>query len=116
MDKKVEEYISKQKSPQKEIVEKLRKIILKTIPKAKEEMKWGAIVYAGGKFYVGVVKYGVNLGFAIKGLLKEEINEFEGSGRAMRHIKILSTEDIDQKKLIKLIMLVSKKATCDEKC
>jgi len=116
MDKKIKDYIEKQKSPQKEICLKLREIILKAIPGVKEEMKWGAIVYSNGKFYIGVVKYGVNLGFAIKGLSKDETDIFEGSGKTMRSIKIEKLDDIDEKKLIKLMKLVDKKAKCSEKC
>lgn len=106
MDKKITDYLNKQKPPQKEICLALRKIILKRLPKVKEEMKWGAIVYDGGRYYIGVVKYGVNLGFAINGLTKEEIGLFEGGGKTMRHIKIKNIKDIDEKRLVKLIKLV----------
>ena len=37
----VGEYIQKQKSPQKELVQKLRDMILKTVPDIKEEFKMG---------------------------------------------------------------------------
>jgi len=112
MDKKVADYIDKQKSPQKEICFELRKIFFKLYPETKEEMRWGAIVYDGGRYYIGVVKYGVNLGFAVGGLSKEEIGQFEGSGKTMRHIKIEKIEDIDEKKLVDLIKLVKKKVIC----
>jgi len=75
-------------------------------------MKWGALVYGEGKFYIGVVKYGVNLGFAIKSLSQEEINLFEGQGTTMRHVKITKLEEIDEPKLAKLIKMVHKKAIC----
>jgi len=54
----------------------------------------------------------VHVGFAINGLSKEEIRLFEGSGKTMRHIKIHSLDDIDEKKLVELIQLVDKKTTC----
>jgi hypothetical protein len=41
MDGQVEHYVEKQRSPQKEIVRRLRKIILKTFRGIKEEMKMG---------------------------------------------------------------------------
>ena len=41
MHKKVDAYIEKQKSCQKEICQNLRKIIFKTFPDITEEMKWG---------------------------------------------------------------------------
>lgn len=112
MDQKIAEYIKKQPSPQKEICLALRKILLKLYPKIKEEMKWGAIVYDNGRYYIGVVKYGVNFGFAIDGLCKKDIGKFEGNGKTMRHVKIETCKDIDEKKLIELIELVKKKASC----
>jgi len=112
MDKQVDEYIEKQKSPQKEILQKVRKIFLKTLPSCEEKSAWGVIAFAGGKFYIAAMKNRVHVGFAINGLDKEEIGLFEGSGKTMRHIKIHSLEDIDEKKLEKLIKLVDKKTIC----
>lgn len=112
MDDPIKEYINKQKSPKKEVCLYLRNLINQTLPGVKEEMKWGAIVFDNGKFYIGAVKYGVNLGFAIKGLTDKEANLFEGNGKTMRHIKIVSLDKIDKKKLVKLILLVNKKARC----
>lgn len=112
MDKKVAEYINKQKSPQKEICLALKKIIFKTLPGVKEEMRWGAIVYEGGKFYIAGVRYGVNLGFAINGLSRKEISLFEGNGKSMRHIKIQTFQEINEETLTKLILMVHKKAFC----
>ena len=43
MNKEVSKYIKRQKSPQKEICTKLRKIILKTFPKIDEKMKMGVV-------------------------------------------------------------------------
>jgi len=112
MDKQVEEYIEKQKSPQKEIIQKVRKIFQKTLPSCEVKKAWGVIVFSGGKFYIGAIKNRVHVGFAINGLSKEEIDLFEGSGKTMRHIKIHSLEEIDEGKLVKLIRLVDKKAIC----
>ena len=106
------EYIDKQKSPQKEIIQKVRKIFQKTLPNCEEKMAWGVITFAAGKFYIAAMKNRVHVGFAITGLNKDEINLFEGSGKTMRHIKIPTLEDIDQKKLVRLIELVDRKAIC----
>jgi hypothetical protein len=112
MDKVVEEYIEKQTSPQKEILQKVRKIFQKTLPNCKEKMAWGAVTFAGGKFYIAAMKNRVHVGFTITGLNKEEISLFEGSGKTMRHIKIPTLENIDEKTLVKLIKMVDKKAIC----
>ena len=112
MDKKIEEYIDKQPSPQKEIILKVRDIFTKTLRNYNEKFAWGVMVYAGGKFYIAAMKNRVHVGFAITGLNKEEIDMFEGSGRTMRHIKIHTMEDIKEEHLIKLINMVNKKASC----
>ena len=108
MNKEVEEYIEKQKSPQKEICKKLRKIILKTFPDIKEEMKLGVPWYEG-KYYIVALKTHVNLGFSLKGLSKEEIKLFEGGGKTMKHIKISSLQEMNENKIVKLLRLVEKK-------
>jgi hypothetical protein len=113
MTNEVEAYIKKQKSPQKEICKKLRKIIKKTFPKIGEEMKLGVPWYEG-YFYIVGLKDHVNLGFSVKGLNKEEMDNFEGKGKLMRHLKFHSLEDIDEKKIVKLLKLVRKKAKCEE--
>ncbi len=101
----VDKYIEKQKSPQKEIIQKVRKIILKTFPDIKETMYGGVPCYEG-KYYIAALKKQVNLGFSIKGLSKKEIALFEGTGKLMRHIKLYSLEDVDEKKIVKLLKMV----------
>jgi len=113
MEKQVKDYIEKQKSPQKEIIQKVRKIFKKTLPNCEEKMRWGVITFATGKFYLAAMKNRVHVGFAITGLNKDEIDLFEGTGKTMRHIKIPKLENIDQEKLVKLIEMVNKKAICE---
>jgi len=115
MDEKVDEYIKKQKSPQKEICERLRKIILKTIPDINEEMRAGVPCYGHtnkdicGKYYIAALRDHVNLGFSLKGLTKDEQRFFEGSGKTMKHIKVYSLKEIDEEKIIKLLKMVKEK-------
>ena len=105
MDEGVKRYIEKQRSPQKEIIQKLRKIILKTFPNIKEEMKMGVPWYEG-KYYIVGLRDHVNLGFSLKGLSKKGQELFEGSGKTMKHIKIHSLDEIDERKIVKLLRLV----------
>jgi hypothetical protein len=108
MDEKVSQYIEEQNSPQKEICRRLREIILKTFPSIKEEMKWGVPNY-GKIYYFVALKTHVNLGFSIKNLSNDEIKLLEGTGKTMRHIKINSIDDIDEKKIVKLLKIVMDK-------
>jgi hypothetical protein len=112
MKNDADNYIEKQKSPQKEILKKLRIIFHKNLPNCQEKMMWGVITYNEGKFYIAAMKNRVHVGFAINGLSEKEIGYFEGTGKTMRHIKIPTLEDFDEKKLAKLIKLVDKKAKC----
>ena len=107
-DKKVDYYIEKQKSPQKEICISIRSFILKSFPKLKEEMKWGVPSYDNGKFYFVSLKDHVNFGFSIKGLSKEELELFDSGGKTMKVIEIKS-KSFDKKRILKLMKLVLSK-------
>lgn len=111
MAREVDDYIKKQKSPQKAICTKLRKLILKTFPEISEELRMGVPWYEG-KFYIVGLKDHVNLGFSVKGLSNEDLENFEGKGKLMRHLKFFSPKEIDEKKVAKLLKLVYKKAKC----
>ena len=112
MDENVKDYIEKQDSHLKKIIKKVRDLFFELIPNCDEKMAWGLSVYGGDRFYIAAMKNRVHVGFSIIGLEKDEIKLFEGSGKTMRHIKLHSLNDIDDKKLIELIKLVDKKAIC----
>jgi len=109
MANKVDDYIEKQGSPQREIVQELRGIIIKTLPGVKEEFKMGVPWY--GKYYIVALKGHVNLGFSVAGLSNEDKALFEGEGKLMRHIKIRSLNGIDEGKIAELLKLVQSKTT-----
>lgn len=105
MVKGVESYIEAQKSPYKEILKRLRAIILKTFPSITEEMKYGVPCYEE-KYYIVALRDHVNMGFSLKGLSEKEARAFEGTGKTMRHIKVYSVGEIDEKKIVKLLKIV----------
>ena len=115
MDDEVTTYIQKQQSPQKEICQRLRKIILSTVPDINEKMIVGVPCYGHtkeepcGKYYIAALKDHVNLGFSLKGLSKEEQGFFKGTGKTMKHIKVYTVEGIDEKKIVRLLKLVNEK-------
>lgn len=111
LNPQVTAYIEKQKSPQKEICKKLRRLILKTFPKIDEKMKLGVAWYEGMYYIVGL-KDSVNLGFSVKGLLKKDRDNFTGQGKYMRHLKFKELKEVDEKKIVRLLKLVDKKAEC----
>ena len=107
-NKKVDEYITKQASPQKEICSQLRSLIFSALPSVMEEMKWGVPSYDGGKFYIVSLETHVNMGFSIENLPKKEIGLLQGSGKTMKVIEVASETDIDEDRIIKLLKLVYK--------
>ena len=109
MSSKINDYIDKQQSPQKEVCEKLRSIILNTYPSINERMKYG-VPYYDDVFYIVALKNHVNLGFSIKNLTDDEIALFEGDGKLTRHLKVQTLSNIDEEKIVRLLMLVMSKS------
>lgn len=105
MKKTVEEYVQQQKSPQKEICQRLREIILKNFPDIKEEMKLGVPWYEG-KFYIVGLKDHVNLGFSLDKLSPEQKKLLQGSGKTMKHFEFRSVEEIDEQKITEMLKIV----------
>jgi len=105
MNKEIEKYLDNLPSPQKEICQKVRKIIIKACPSLEESMKNGVPSYEN-KYYIVGLKDHVNIGFSIEGLSDEELSLFEGKGKLMRHIKIYTLDEIDEKKIVKLLKVV----------
>jgi len=108
-NKKVDEYIDRQKSPQKEICQKLRKNIFDTFSNIEEEMKWGVPTYGNGKYYIVALKDHVNLGFSSKGLTEKDIALFDGGGNTTKHIEIALLKNIDKRRIVKLLKLVEER-------
>jgi hypothetical protein len=102
----IDEYIKKQKSPQKEMCVKLRKIILKHFPNSNEDMKWGVPSYLEGKCYFVSLKDHVNLGFSIKNLSKEQIKLLKGNGKTMRVLEFKSIDEINEKKILFFLKII----------
>jgi uncharacterized protein YdhG (YjbR/CyaY superfamily) len=112
MEKRVDEYIDKQKHPLKEILQKVREIFHATLSNCEEKMSLGVPTFASGKFYIAAMRNRVHVGFAIAGLSEDELSLFEGNGKTMRHIKISPLESIDENRLVKLIKMVDEKTIC----
>jgi len=96
MDEKVKQYIGKQKSPQKEICQKLRQVIFDLFPNIEEEMKWGVPAYGNGKYYIVALKDHVNYGY-------------NDGTKKMKHLEIFSPKDIHREEIINLLKLAKKK-------
>ena len=107
MTENVDNYIKKKPSPQREICEKLREIIMRALPHVREEMKWGVPTYDGGTYYVVALNDHVNLGFTMVGLAADELSQFVGSG-TMKHIEIRTVGQIEEVHITRLLQLIWK--------
>ncbi len=109
---KVEQYLERQNKNQREIIDIIRNLIHTNFPKLRETGMEEGLWY-DGKFYLATFKDHVNLGVNINGLTEEEKNNFQGSGKTMRHLKFFSMEDINKSNLLDLLRLVYAKTHCD---
>ena len=85
-----------------EIVISLRKVVSKVAPSAKEEIKYGGLVFVSDKrLFCGIFvrKNHISVEFDRGAELRDPDDFLEGSGKNRRHLKILQQEDIKNKKI-----------------
>ena len=85
-----------------ETVISLRKSVLEITPSAKEEIKYGGLVFASDKrLFCGIFvrKNHISVEFDRGAEMQDPNNFLEGSGKNRRHLKIFQQEDIKNKKV-----------------
>jgi hypothetical protein len=100
------EYIDAMPSPQKEICQTLRELILDGFPQMTEQFKWKypAYYYKGKRVCViGGFKAHANIELFYGARLEDSQGQIEGAGKRTRHIKLKALKDIDTPYLIDLI-------------
>jgi hypothetical protein len=92
----VNQFISELPQELQEITVALRKIILEASPELVEEFKWSMPNYSyhGLVCYLQTAKSHVNLGFHKGNELLDIKKLLQGTGKAMRHIRIKRIEEI----------------------
>ncbi len=105
----VTDFIDVAPENQKEILNTLRSLIIKTVPEAEELFKWKMPVYRTSKdfCYLNSSKQHATLGFNNFEKINDSLQVLEGTGKSMRHIKIKSMSDI--KKEFKYYILSASK-------
>ena len=104
--KTVEEILNKLDLKQKEITEKLRRLIKETIPEAVEMVRQGKVTYAiSGKDFAWIShsKSHVDLDFVCGTRLSSALLKGRGTGKDIRHIEIDATDKMDEKDLSRLL-------------
>ncbi|MFL5733668.1 MAG: DUF1801 domain-containing protein [Chloroflexia bacterium] len=103
---KATQYIAALPSPQQEICQSLRDLILEAFPQMTEEFKWNFPVYTyNGKRIcsLGGFKAHANMELFYGAHLKDPKGRIAGVGKNTRHIKFKSVEDIDAAYLVDLL-------------
>jgi hypothetical protein len=96
---KVEAYVEKQSPAHQKTISRLRAIVKGASPRLTEKMRWLQVGYLVSKIDVcGIYASSdhVNLSFAQGATLKDPKGLLEGTGKGIRHIKIVSIEDVGE--------------------
>ncbi|MHC2990470.1 hypothetical protein OB13_02305 [Pontibacter sp. HJ8] len=93
----VTDFIQQAPADQKQILEAIRQLLHESVPDVREEFKWGRPVFRTTQdfAYFKTAKAYVTLGFFDFNKLEDKSNRLEGTGKAMRHIKLRTMADID---------------------
>ena len=105
-EKTVEEILDKLDLRQKEITEKLRSLIKRTVPEAVEMVRQGRITYgiSGKDFaWISQSKDHVDLDFVCGTRLGSAYLKGRGKGKDIRHIEINAISKMDEKELPRLL-------------
>ena len=90
----IDEYFEQLESPNREVAAALRKLLDEEAPEAACAIKWGMPVFEqnGRLCYIDGKGKQVKLGFFQGARLPDPDGLIEGTGRAMRHIKVQDLE------------------------
>lgn len=89
-----------------ELVQTVRKIIIEIFPEAKEEIKYGGVVFIADEFlFTGIFvrKSHISLEFVNGVDLDDPQNLLEGTGKLRRHLKLKSLDDIEKKDIMRFL-------------
>ena len=93
-------YLADQPPKNRTIIRALRKLVGKVAPGLEESVKWGNGCWLQGKVPVSYVYSDegyVQFGFIRGSSLSDPRGLLHGNGQYVRHIKVRSTKDIDEK-------------------
>ncbi|RYG38515.1 DUF1801 domain-containing protein [bacterium] len=95
----IDEYVGSKFSPdQRPLAEAARDLVRESLPDAAEAIKWGHPVWEIGGRPVSILratKAYVTFGFAVGPDYIDPHGRLEGTGSAMKHVKLTRPEDID---------------------
>jgi len=99
-------YLADQPAANQKIIRALRKFVARTSPELEEFVKWGNGCWIKGKIpvaYVYAAPDHTQFGFIRGSSLKDPRGLLEGEGQYVRHVKLRSTSDIDERAFAALL-------------
>lgn len=105
MNQEVSNYINTASDNHRAVLSELRQLILSIAPGANEQFKWSRPVYGLVKdfCYLKTTKKHVTLGFFDFEKISTNKNLIEGTGKSMRHVKLIRTKDVKDLKIKAMI-------------
>ena len=106
-------YIAEQPADKRALLESLRAIVVKTLPGATPELKWGVPIYfVDGKRVCALATFkdfvGINF-FAPPAALADPKKRLEGGGSTQRMLKVRSAKDVDAASISRWLKAAAKK-------
>ncbi|WP_400193943.1 DUF1801 domain-containing protein [Hymenobacter sp. B81] len=110
MNPQVTDYIDHAAAEQRAILQRLRQLIWQAVPATQEQFKWGRPVFAAGSdfAYLKTAKSYITLGFFDATRLPDAAPLLEGTGPAMRHLKLRQLADVDEQQLTRWFQLLTR--------
>jgi len=103
---KTPDELEKELSPaRRTVVRALRAFVRKHAPELKEQMKWGGVAWVGkwNVCYCHANAGDVHFGFFRGAELQDDSNILEGTGKFIRHVKVLSPSNIREEEFARLL-------------
>lgn len=102
----VDEFVSNVPAHLRPVVDNTRHLIFEVYPEIDESIKWNQLVYeldGTNRFYLNYFSDHINLGFMKGSDVDDPHNLLEGSGKAMRHVKLHDPREVDRSALRALL-------------
>ncbi|MBT8456343.1 MAG: DUF1801 domain-containing protein [Alphaproteobacteria bacterium] len=105
--KTIDDYISDKPGPVATLLSDLRRLVMASLPDAREGMKWGAPVFFNAGQVPVIYLYGgrdhANLGFVQGATLRDPDHLLHGTGASGRHVKLFPGRPMPEAALAALI-------------
>lgn len=107
-------YLAAQPADKRDLLEQLRVLVLKAVPGAQVDIKWGVPFYSQhGKVVCALASFKEHVGlniFASPDKLADPGKKLEGAGKTSRMLKVRTVADIDKPAIARWLKAASAKA------